>query len=161
MSENPDSKNPSRGILRDVQNVKTNGAASLAELREFIGALKGRKPQEIMGEVASNGLVQGIAMSSIGFLIILLVFTVIPYLMAGEEPDAQNDSPPAVTTPNPTIRGPQKNKPQSKANPKTPSAQGQTGDALLENLGIGETKKADPNENPLGEKFNDLLKEVK
>ena len=37
------------GILGDVQSVKRNGAASLTELREFIGALKGRKPQDVIG----------------------------------------------------------------------------------------------------------------
>ena len=55
MSNNTDQETQTRGIMGDVQSVKRNGAASLEELREFIGSLKGRKPQEVMGEVAAVG----------------------------------------------------------------------------------------------------------
>ena len=87
-----------RGIIGDVQSVRHNGVASLTELREFIGSLKGRKPQEVMGDVASNGLVQGILLSTVGFVVILLLFTVIPFFMADEEPVAQKEDNSTVTT---------------------------------------------------------------
>ena len=85
------------GILGDVQSVKRNGAASLTELREFIGALKGRKPQDVMGEMASNGLVQGIIMSSIGFVVVLLVFTAFPFFLAEDEPLVQPEATPTAS----------------------------------------------------------------
>tara|TARA_A100001037_G_C14886551_1_gene516378 strand:- start:118 stop:603 length:486 start_codon:yes stop_codon:yes gene_type:complete len=148
-----------RGILGDVQSVKHNGVASLAELREFIGSLKGRKPQEVMGDVASNGLVQGILLSTVGFVVILLVFTVIPFFMADEEPVAQKENNSTVTST--SEETPEEQEATQETDPQAPTAEGETGDAVLDNLGIGETKEANPDENPLGDKFNDLLEGVK
>ncbi|MBK94537.1 MAG: hypothetical protein CMJ79_02340 [Planctomycetaceae bacterium] len=162
LHENQDNQSQSRGILGDVRSVKNNGAASLSELREFIGSLKGRKPQDVMGEVASNGLVQGVVYSTVGFLVILLVFTAIPYWMTGDEPVIQKQVTPAVSTPDQQSADASDN---SNADERTQDATteegGPTGDAVLDNLGIGETKEADPEENPLGDKFNDLLEGVK
>ena len=47
------------------------------------------------------------------------------------------------------------------ANEEKPLEGGPTGDAVLDNLGIGETKDANPDVNPLGDKFDDLLEGVK
>jgi len=131
----------------------------LTELREFIGSLKGRKPQEVMGDVASNGLVQGILLSTVGFVVILLVFTVIPYFMADEEPVAQKEDNSTVITA--SEENPQQQEETQETDQQTPTAEEGTGDAVLDNLGIGETKDANPDENPLGDKFNDLLEGVK
>jgi hypothetical protein len=70
------------GIGRDLRSARDNGKASLQELREFVGTLKGRRPQEVMGIVAGNSLVKGIEMSAIGFVVVLLVFTAIPFYLA-------------------------------------------------------------------------------
>ena len=148
-----------RGILGDVQSVRHNGVASLAELREFIGSLKGRKPQEVMGDVASNGLVHGILLSTVGFVVILLVFTVIPFFMADEEPMAQKEENSTVTSV--SEETPEEQEATQETDTQAPTAEGETGDAVLDNLGIGETKEANPDENPLGDKFNDLLEGVK
>jgi len=145
------------GILGDVQSVKRNGAASLTELREFIGALKGRKPQEVMGEMASNGLVQGIILSSIGFVVVLLVFTAFPFFLAEDEPIVQTEATPTASPARPVEQAPA----VQNANEEKPVEDGPTGDAVLDNLGIGETKDANPDANPLGDKFDDLLEGVK
>lgn len=148
-----------RGILGDVQSVRHNGVASLTELREFIGSLKGRKPQEVMGDVASNGLVQGVLLSTVGFVVILLVFTVIPFFMADEESVAQKEDSSTVTTA--SEETPQQQEETQETDQQTPAPEEGTGDVVLDNLGIGETKDANPDENPLGDKFNDLLEGVK
>ena len=148
-----------RGILGDVQSVRHNGVASLTELREFIGSLKGRKPQEVMGDVASNGLVQGVLLSTVGFVVILLVFTVIPFFMADEESVAQKEDSSTVTTA--SEETPQQQEETQETDQQTPAPEEGPGDAVLDNLGIGETKDANPDENPLGDKFNDLLEGVK
>ncbi len=145
------------GILGDVQSVKRNGAASLTELREFIGALKGRKPQDVMGEMASNGLVQGIILSSIGFVVVLLVFTAFPFFLAEDEPLVQPEATPTASPARPVEQAPA----VQNANEEKPVEDGPTGDAVLDNLGIGETKDANPDANPLGDKFDDLLEGVK
>ena len=171
MSEEFDQENQPRGFLGDVRNVKHNGAASLAELREFIGSLKGRKPQEIMSEVASNGLVRGMVMSTVGFLVILLVFTAIPYLMADEEPVVQKEETPAVSSSkdqaseNTNDRNQAEDVSRSNASGNNGSGNNgsgeQTGNAAINKMGIGETLEADPDKNPLGDKFNELLEGVK
>ena len=148
-----------RGILGDVQSVRHNGVASLTELCEFIGSLKGRKPQEVMGDVASNGLVQGVLLSTVGFVVILLVFTVIPFFMADEESVAQKEDSSTVTTA--SEETPQQQEETQETDQQTPAPEEGTGDVVLDNLGIGETKDANPDENPLGDKFNDLLEGVK
>lgn len=166
MSNEFDQENQPRGILGDVRNVKHNGAASLGELREFIGSLKGRKPQEIMGEVTSNGLVQGVAMSTTGFLVILLVFTTIPYLMTDKEPVVQKEEAPATSSSN--DQAGKKNSEDKQANDATGSnpteanvSAEQTGKSALNKMGISETLEADPDKNPLNDKFEELLEGVK
>ena len=148
-----------QGILGDVQSVRHYGVASLTELREFIGSLKGRKPQEVMGDVASNGLVQGVLLSTVGFVVILLVFTVIPFFMADEGSVAQKEDSSTVTTA--SEETPQQQEETQETDQQTPAPEEGTGDVVLDNLGIGETKDANPDENPLGDKFNDLLEGVK
>lgn len=162
-SEENSAGNKPAGIMGDLQNIKTNGLASLSELREFIGSLKGRKPKEFMGEVANNGLVQGTVISTIGFLVILLVFTAIPYYMAEKEPVVQKNEPAATTANEKQSKEEEKEKKEDTANDDTKSdeSNGKTGDRVLDNLGIGETKKAATDKNPLGDKYNDLLKGVK
>ncbi|MEC9096365.1 MAG: hypothetical protein VX776_07025 [Planctomycetota bacterium] len=149
-----------RGILGDVQSVKRNGAASLTELREFIGSLKGRKPQDVMGDVASNGLVQGMIMSTAGFIVVLLVFTAIPFFMAEKEPVAQKEVPPTAVVPENQATQ-QESVEQNSVEEESAEESAPTGDDVLDNLGIGETKEAKPDENPLDDKFNDLLDGVK
>ncbi len=87
----------SSGITRDIRAVRDNGTASLQELREFVGTLKGRRPQEVMGIVAGNGLVQGIGISAIGFVVVLLVFTAIPFFLASDESVAKTVKPRPAT----------------------------------------------------------------
>ncbi|MDE0736965.1 MAG: hypothetical protein OSB47_14170, partial [Pirellulaceae bacterium] len=71
----PDNRHGGSGMGRDLRSVRDNGTASLRELREFITQLKGRRPQEVMGMVSSNGLVQGVVISTAGFVVLLLLFT--------------------------------------------------------------------------------------
>ena len=69
------------GIAADIRSVKHNGAASITELREFMRSLKGRKPQEAMEIASNNGLIRGLVISTIGFLVVLFVFTLIPFFL--------------------------------------------------------------------------------
>ena len=45
---------PGFGIARDLQQLKTHSAASVAELREFLAQMRGRRPQEVLGLVAGQ-----------------------------------------------------------------------------------------------------------
>ena len=147
----------SGGITGDIRSVKNNGAASLTELREFIGSLKGRKPQEAIEIASSNGLIRGLMISTIGFLVVLFVFTVIPFFLHEDEVVTQQ----GITPTSENALETQESNSTADAGTQggsdslqTPTAQGEE---LLDKLQIGETKTADPDANPLDSQFNDLL----
>ena len=153
-----DEQRAKSGIGRDIRSMRDNGTASLRELREFIGNLKGRRPQEVMGMVAGNGLFHGLLISTVGCVLLLLVFTVIPFLLAEDDPVAKKTTGPAANTQS----GQQSGKTQQ-AKDKKPGQAGATSAAenVTEELGTGETKTSDLGENPLDKKNEDVLDVVK
>ena len=142
------------GIGADIRSVKHNGAASITELREFMRSLKGRKPQEAMEIASNNGLIRGLVISTIGFLVVLFVFTLIPFFLDEDEVVTQQG-----ITPTSENAGTQGSKSNAGTEDQTDSSQTPTaqGEELLDKLQIGETKTADPDANPLDSQFNDLL----
>ena len=142
------------GIGADIRSVKHNGAASITELREFMRSLKGRKPQEAMEIASNNGLIRGLVISTIGFLVVLFVFTLIPFFLDKDEVVTQQGITP--TSENSGTQGSNSNAgtEDQTGSSQTPTAQGEE---LLDKLQIGETKTADPDANPLDSQFNDLL----
>ena len=144
------------GIGRDLRSVRDNGTASLHELREFITQLKGRRPQEVMGIVTGNGLVQGVMISTASFVVLLLLFTAIPFFMPGKEPVADKATAPAAKAEATQSTGQTQadNKEQEQAGAKT------AGENVSNALGIGETKASSLEENPLENKLDNLLDDV-
>jgi hypothetical protein len=127
-------------------------AATAEELRKFIGQMHGKSPQEVLGEVAQSGLTRGIVTSAIGAIVILIVFTVGPFLVNRLSADtasvatAQPQQAAVQTEPVPA----QASEPQ--AVPDESDLQKAT-DAM----GIGETKTADPDKNPMDKRLDSLL----
>lgn len=177
-----------KGLARDIERIKSGSTATAAELREFIGALKGKRPQEVMGLVAGSSLVQCTTLATIVTVVFMAVFTVGPYLFNKLSPPApvtaQAPAAAPAKTELPAASAPQ---PAAAANANTapakndaPATKGETakssmptpsGDPLepstankqkaLEKLGIGETKSTDPKKNPLENSADDLLKDLK
>lgn len=143
---------PASGIGRDLRSARDNGKASLQELREFVGTLKGRRPQEVMGIVAGNSLVKGIEMSAIGFVVVLLVFTAIPFYLAGDEPAAKKSPASAASS---------KTSQQPATGKEAQTGTANSRDDVMDKTGIGETKTFDADENPLEKKLDNLLDGVK
>lgn len=143
------------GITADIRSVKHNGAASITELREFIRSLKGRKPQEAMEIASSNGLIRGLMISTIGFLVVLFVFTAIPFYLHEDEVVTQQ----GITPTSKNALDAQELNSAAGTQVGTDSSQNPTaqGEELLNKLQVGETKTADPDANPLDSQFNDLL----
>ncbi len=150
----PDNRGGGSGIGRDLRSVRDNGSASLRELREFITHLKGRRPQEVMGMVTSNGLVQGIVISAASFAVLLMLFTAIPFFLADEEPVAGKATPPAAKVKSDQSQG-AGDKKQEQAGSNA------AGENVSNALGIGETKASSLEENPLENKLDNLLDDVK
>ena len=153
-----DDQRAGSGIGRDIRSVRNNGTASLRELREFIGNLKGRRPQEVMGMVAGNGLFQGLLISTAGCLLLLLVFTAVPFLLAEDDPVAKKTKGPAANTQSGQRTGETQ---QAKGKKSGQSGATSAAEDVSGELGIGETKTFDPGENPLEKKNDDLLNDSK
>ena len=135
------------GPLNDLSSVRSNGSASLSELREFLGTLHGKSPQEVIGIVSTSLLVQSMLIAVAGTLAILLVFTLGPYLVYGP-PQARQakkaSATPAAAQPAATAA--------AAATPAegTAAATGQPDvEAAAKVMGIDEAKPADPTKNPL------------
>lgn len=139
--------------MRDLENVKQNGAASLAELKEFLGKLQGRSPQEVVGIVSTSMLVQSMVISTIGVLAVLAIFTLGPYVVYGPpQPKKTATAPPAAPAAAPAEPA------KETAKSDDPNAVDAAKAAKV--LGVDETKNADPNKNPL-DKVDNLLEGLK
>jgi hypothetical protein len=152
------------GIGRDLDRLKQGGAASAAEIREFIAKLRGRSPQEVLGMVAQSNLISSVTLATLATVLLFAVFTVGPYLL-GQTAEANRPGPSKETptaSPDTTAAAPA---PTNSTNRETvtPTAQAvQPADTkILEKLDMDETKQADPTVNPLEEQGDDLLKELK
>ncbi|MDX1943828.1 MAG: hypothetical protein SFU86_00355 [Pirellulaceae bacterium] len=152
------SDNPSaRGALplpREMETIHSNGSASLAELREFLGGLKGKSPQEVIGIVSSSLLVQSMILATIGTALLLAVFTVGPYLVYGP-PKANSTAAKPAPAATPAAETP----PSATAAP--PAATTNSGEPdpakAAKAMGLDETKPADPTKNPLDDPRLDNL----
>ena len=146
------------GIGRDLRSVRDNGKASLQELREFVGNLKGRGAREVIGIVSGNSLIKGVEMSAIGFVVVLLVFTAIPFFLAGDEPAAKKSPASAASS---KTSQPPANTQQPDTGKQAQTVPANSRDDVMDKTGIRETKPFDPDENPLEKKLDNLLDGVK
>ena len=152
------------GIARDLGRLKSDGAATVAELREFLGRMRGRSPQEMLGLVAESGLTRSMFLATFLFLLLLAALTVVPYALRDRSADAsapiadqkaveEEAAAPAV-------------QPEAAEEPARPPAAApgvgsedteMDPERAVDAMGIGETRVADPNENPLESKLDNLL----
>lgn len=153
------SEPPARGgVANDLHKLRTNGAASAAELREFLSSIRGKSPEDALGAFASSNLIQALLISTIGFVLVIGVFTVVPYML-NESAEAANNSSKSKTAaqsaPKSTTaeKGPTKTTAtSSESTAETPPANPTASEPDLNNaarvLGIDETKGTNPAEAP-------------
>ncbi len=169
MSQIENDSGQPRGAFKDVKRLQTDGVASVEELREFLGQLKGKSPQEMLGIVAESGLVKGMVTATVGTVALLFVFTIGPWAygeLAGE-PAQQR----AVVTPTPTQDASSQEPvdpatqaaaaaaavgdPGSQSPSAVPGSQPDLG-AATKALGIGQTKTGEPDlDSLLNKKLDD------
>jgi hypothetical protein len=134
----------------ELRNLRNNSQATVAELKAFLGELKGRSPQEMLGMVASNQLFRATIHALILIGALIAVFTVIPYLTRSEPAKKSapevTENPPAAPAPAPAEAS------AATATPAQPDA--------LDELGIGEEKQAPPDVNPLDAGTDNFLEEL-
>lgn len=135
------------GPLKDLHNLQQNGSASIAELKEFLGRLQGKSPQEVVGLVSTSMMVQSMVIATISTIALLAVFTIGPYMVYGAPQVKQPAKPPVAAVPAVS--------PTETAKSDEPALDDKT--KALQKMGIDETKTARPDENPLDKKFDNLL----
>ncbi len=148
------------GIARDLQHLKKHGGMSLAELRDFVRQLHGRKPSEVMGIVSSSALIRAMLESTIFLGILIAVMTIVPFMMAGEKekpasPTSTAASSEATKSPVSATADPTATTTSTDGSISAEDAQ-----KAVDVMGLGETKAADPNKNPL-DNLDNLLDDVK
>lgn len=147
------------GIARDLHHLKKHGGMSLGELREFIRQLHGRKPSEVMGIVSGSALIRALLESTVFLGILIAVMTIVPFMMADEKESSTSNAATAASsqqTPSSADTA------ASAATPAKADGAISAEDAqkAVNVMGLGETKTADPNKNPL-DNLDSLLDDVK
>ena len=147
------------GISKDINRLKANGSAVAGELNEFLGQMRGKPPQEVLGVIAQSGLTQGIVMATAATFVLMAVFTVVPYFytMAFAAAQVKNLEKIAATGSNSVESDDTPTKTQepaiSEADPDLAGA--------ADKMGINETRESDPGVNPLEGKMDNLLDDLK
>jgi len=151
-------------LARDVGRLKSDGAATVAELREFLGRMRGRSPQEMLGLVAESGLTRSMFLATFLFVLLLAALTVIPYGMRYRSADASGpvaEEKAAEEADNTQALGPESTEEPAKPAAAAPSVDAEDTrmdpERAVDAMGIGETRVADPNDNPLEDRVDKLL----
>ena len=139
-------------VAGEARRLKADAAATAEELRQFIGKMHGKSPHEVLGTIAQSGLTRGIVTSAIGALVLLVVFTVGPFLINRLSADTA-----PVATAKPQQAAVQAEPDRSQ--PTEPQAVPEEADVqkATDAMGIGETKTVDPDKNPLDKRLDSLL----
>lgn len=168
MSDAPETR-PPRGLARDFHTARQGAQASADELREYVAKFRGKSPQEMLGLVAGSNLVQGTVLATVVTVVFLAAFTVGPYVWKKMSPPVAKAPPPKAAAPAPaaasTATAPQPAAAVAAGTAAAPvpaATMSVPKDPVLERLGIGEVKMADPKaKNPLDAGADDLLKDIK
>lgn len=70
---------------KGMRRLKQDGAASLAEVREFVTEMRGKGTGEVLGALAQSNLVRAFGLSALACFVFLVVFTLVPYAFSEEE----------------------------------------------------------------------------
>jgi hypothetical protein len=145
------------GPLKEAKNLRVNGSASVAELKEFLASLKGRNPQEVIGMMSASMLIQSLGIATVATALFLAVFTIGPYFAYGP-PKKKDLAAKTGATAKENKEAPAAKNADDTA---TDTAKSDTPDAskAAKALGIDEVKNADPTKNPLdkGPNIDNLL----
>ena len=156
MSQAENETGQPQGMFKDVKRLRSDGTASVEELRAFLGELKGRSPQEMLGIMAESGLVRGMVSATIATVALLFVFTIGPWAygeLAGEPEQAKTATRP-VPADSAAAKTPADLATQAASaaasvgdpgsTPPAPAGQPDLG-AASKALGISEAKTGEPN----------------
>jgi hypothetical protein len=138
----------------DLRELRMNSTATVQELKEFLGQLRGKSPQEMLGLVASSQLVKATFISTFLVAAFIFIFTAIPYYReknASASTEQENPKPTAPADKVPEIAAP----------PEVISTNtDKNKNVNLAPLDVNETIPTSPNTNPLDSSSSDFLKDL-
>ena len=138
-------------VSGDFRNLRTHGTASLGELKEFLGKLRRKSPQEVIGIVSSSLLIQSVFIATAITIVLMAVFTVGPYFIWGS---SKAKPAPTPTAPAPTATAA---KATATKGEKSDGPSEEDAAKAVKAMGMDEAKSADPKSNPLEKDFDKLL----
>ena len=150
--------------LNEFRNLKDNGAASASELADFLAQLRGKRPQEVLGVVAHSGLTRGMLTATAFVAVVLAVFTVTPYAWSkifADKAKVAADKPATREAAKPQAEAAPDQASADPAQPAAPVAASPSQAEIIQKLGVGEARQSDPLVNPLENRTDDLLKDLK
>ncbi|NQT39554.1 MAG: hypothetical protein HQ581_18805 [Planctomycetes bacterium] len=144
------------GIGGDVTRLKSDASATVAELRQFLGNMRNRSPQEVLGLVATSGLARSVLLATVLIAGLLVALTAVPYYYQGSEA-AEPKKPSGQTAA--AAQAPAESSPAEPASPAATTAGGSPTDPdrAVDAMGIGETRSSDPKQNPRETDLDNLL----
>jgi hypothetical protein len=156
-------------LAGQIRQARQGSIATANELKDFLHAVKGHSPDQLLGVVAQSELIRATITATIAAAILMAILTVGPYLMGAapvttHPPQEKKEAPAAVATPAAPATPAAATGPDGK--PVDPTAvtipgdkpTGPSKDDIAKKLGVNEAKTADPKSNPLDGKGDDLLK---
>jgi len=152
------------GAFRDIERLRSDSAATVAEIREFLDQMHGKSPQEVIGMVAKSGLTRSIVLATFLFVVLLVALTIGPYLWERVGSGATGPATGQTDTAKEPAAKPDESKPDEQpteavaTTPKGKSVSDELNpDRAIDAMGIGETRTADPNKNPREDELDKLL----
>jgi hypothetical protein len=170
MSDSPQSsqQSPMASPVQDLKKLRANSTAATGELREFLERMRGRSAADVLDCVSSSGLFKGLITATIGMAILIALFTVGPFI---KNQIFAGDSKPKGTETAEVEKKEEASEGAAKPNQGSDTADGASAPAssdpltsatapagAADALGIGETKQAPLDVNPLESSTDDLLK---
>ena len=162
--------------VQDLKKLRASGAAASGELREFLKRMQGRSAADVLDTVSTSGLFKGLVTATLGMVLLVAILTVGPYFWEQASSDGEGKEQPAAADASSDAaaadpgdgRAADSAAADAAATPgQNPAAASTTAatdpdspatPAAAEALGIGETKQAPLDVNPLDNSNDDLLK---
>lgn len=149
---------PLKSAAGDVRRMKSSGAASVQELRDFLRQHQGKGSKELLGELGKSSLLQAMVKATLGTLVLMAVLTLVPFFTEGPPQPKKAKPKPAAAAATPAA-----GTPVASAKAANPSnvPDGVDLDKAKKAMGLDETKAAPDNVNPREKDLDNLLDGVK
>ena len=159
MNESPLSSAPAE---QDPLTAAGPDDRQVAEIREFLDGLQERTPQEAIGMSGDGDLIRYLVVAIVASIALAFAGTALPYFWPDTDPTTAVRKKNSAAEEGAAATGTVADAAVSTADPTTTAVtpSGETvanPDQVLESLGVGEARQADPKKNPLEDNLDKLL----